>query len=117
MLVKGGDYAREEVVGRDTVEALGGEVILIDLVPGHSTSAMVERARGPEDAIAPPRINSALRAQLSRCQQTLDTWFKMKEAAINGGRFFTALGPHDPRYACKSPFFCRYSSRLTSPRA
>jgi D-beta-D-heptose 7-phosphate kinase/D-beta-D-heptose 1-phosphate adenosyltransferase len=28
------------------VEALGGEVILIDLVPGHSTTAMVERSRG-----------------------------------------------------------------------
>jgi len=48
VLVKGSDYAGEEVVGRDTVEALGGEVILIDLVPGHSTSAMVERARGPK---------------------------------------------------------------------
>ncbi len=48
VLVKGADYADKEVVGRDTVEALGGEVILIDLVPGHSTSAMVERARGPQ---------------------------------------------------------------------
>jgi len=45
VLVKGGDYARDEVVGREIVEALGGEVILIDLVPGHSTSAMVERSR------------------------------------------------------------------------
>jgi D-beta-D-heptose 7-phosphate kinase/D-beta-D-heptose 1-phosphate adenosyltransferase len=45
VLVKGGDYSREEVVGREIVEALGGEVILIDLVPGHSTSAMVERSR------------------------------------------------------------------------
>ena len=45
VLVKGGDYTREEVVGREIVEALGGEVILIDLVPGHSTSAMVERSR------------------------------------------------------------------------
>ena len=45
VLVKGGDYTRDEVVGREIVEALGGEVILIDLVPGHSTSAMVERSR------------------------------------------------------------------------
>ncbi len=48
VLVKGGDYKREEVVGREIVEALGGEVILIDLVPGHSTSAMVERSRAPK---------------------------------------------------------------------
>ncbi len=45
VLVKGGDYTREQVVGRELVEALGGEVILIELVPGHSTSAMVERSR------------------------------------------------------------------------
>jgi D-beta-D-heptose 7-phosphate kinase / D-beta-D-heptose 1-phosphate adenosyltransferase len=45
VLVKGGDYTRDEVVGREIVEALGGEVILIELVPGHSTSAMVERSR------------------------------------------------------------------------
>lgn len=46
VLVKGGDYNDKLVVGRDIVEALGGEVILIDLVPGQSTSAMVERSRG-----------------------------------------------------------------------
>ena len=45
VLVKGGDYTRDQVVGADLVEALGGQVILIDLVPGHSTSAMVERSR------------------------------------------------------------------------
>jgi D-beta-D-heptose 7-phosphate kinase/D-beta-D-heptose 1-phosphate adenosyltransferase len=44
VLAKGADYKREEVVGRDVVEAAGGDVILIDLVPGHSTTAMVERA-------------------------------------------------------------------------
>jgi D-beta-D-heptose 7-phosphate kinase/D-beta-D-heptose 1-phosphate adenosyltransferase len=48
VLVKGADYSRDQVVGRETVEALGGEVILIDLVPGHSTSSMVERTRTPK---------------------------------------------------------------------
>jgi D-beta-D-heptose 7-phosphate kinase/D-beta-D-heptose 1-phosphate adenosyltransferase len=47
-LVKGGDYTREQVVGREIVETLGGEVVLIDIVPGHSTSAMVERTRAPK---------------------------------------------------------------------
>jgi D-beta-D-heptose 7-phosphate kinase/D-beta-D-heptose 1-phosphate adenosyltransferase len=46
VLVKGGDYKREDLPGYDTVTALGGEVILIDLVPGHSTTATVERSRG-----------------------------------------------------------------------
>jgi D-beta-D-heptose 7-phosphate kinase/D-beta-D-heptose 1-phosphate adenosyltransferase len=45
VLVKGADYTREQVVGHDIVEALGGEVVLVDLVPGHSTSAMVARSR------------------------------------------------------------------------
>lgn len=48
VLVKGSDYKREDVVGHAIVEAAGGEVILIDIVPGHSTSAMVERSRVPK---------------------------------------------------------------------
>ena len=45
VLVKGGDYTRDKVVGREIVEADGGEVILVDLVPGHSTTSMVARSR------------------------------------------------------------------------
>ena len=45
VLVKGGDYTRDTVVGHDIVDALGGEIVLIDLVPGHSTTSMVERSR------------------------------------------------------------------------
>jgi D-beta-D-heptose 7-phosphate kinase/D-beta-D-heptose 1-phosphate adenosyltransferase len=45
VLVKGSDYTREEVVGREIVETLGGEIILIDIVPGHSSTSMVERTR------------------------------------------------------------------------
>jgi len=45
VLVKGGDYRRDQVVGRDLVEAQGGEVILVDLVPGFSTTRIVERSR------------------------------------------------------------------------
>ena len=45
VLIKGADYKREQVVGRDVVEQAGGDVILVDLVPGHSTTAIVERVR------------------------------------------------------------------------
>lgn len=45
VLVKGGDYRRDQVVGRELVEAQGGEVILVDLVPGFSTTRIVERSR------------------------------------------------------------------------
>ena len=44
VLIKGADYKRDEVVGGDFVEAAGGTVVLVDLVPGHSTTGMVRRS-------------------------------------------------------------------------
>jgi len=44
LLVKGADYAREAVVGGDLVERYGGKVLLVELMPGHSTSATLRRA-------------------------------------------------------------------------
>jgi len=46
VLVKGGDYTREQVVGHEIVESSGGEVLLVDILPGHSTTSLVDRARG-----------------------------------------------------------------------
>jgi D-beta-D-heptose 7-phosphate kinase/D-beta-D-heptose 1-phosphate adenosyltransferase len=43
VLVKGGDYAPDRVVGREVVEAAGGRLALIPLVAGHSTSGLVRR--------------------------------------------------------------------------
>jgi D-beta-D-heptose 7-phosphate kinase / D-beta-D-heptose 1-phosphate adenosyltransferase len=48
VLVKGGDYTREQVVGHEIVEAHGGEVLLVEVLPGFSTTSLVERARGSE---------------------------------------------------------------------
>lgn len=45
VLVKGGDYTREQVVGYEVVEANGGEVLLVDVLEGHSTTSLVKRAR------------------------------------------------------------------------
>jgi D-beta-D-heptose 7-phosphate kinase/D-beta-D-heptose 1-phosphate adenosyltransferase len=46
VLVKGGDYTRKQVVGHEIVEAHGGEVLLVDVLPGFSTTSLVDRARG-----------------------------------------------------------------------
>jgi D-beta-D-heptose 7-phosphate kinase/D-beta-D-heptose 1-phosphate adenosyltransferase len=46
VLVKGGDYTRGQVVGHEVVEAGGGEVLLVDVLPGFSTTSLVNRARG-----------------------------------------------------------------------
>jgi D-glycero-beta-D-manno-heptose 1-phosphate adenylyltransferase len=47
VLVKGADYAREAIVGADWVEARGGRVVRVPLVPGFSTTSLVERLRAP----------------------------------------------------------------------
>jgi D-beta-D-heptose 7-phosphate kinase/D-beta-D-heptose 1-phosphate adenosyltransferase len=47
VLVKGGDYRREEVVGHEIVEAAGGEILIVDIVPGYSTTRLVNRSRLP----------------------------------------------------------------------
>ena len=46
VLVKGGDYTLETIVGADEVRAAGGRVQVIPLVPGRSTTAILQRARG-----------------------------------------------------------------------
>jgi D-beta-D-heptose 7-phosphate kinase/D-beta-D-heptose 1-phosphate adenosyltransferase len=46
-LIKGSDYKHDEVVGHEIVEADGGEVVLVELVPGHSTSSIVRRSASP----------------------------------------------------------------------
>jgi D-beta-D-heptose 7-phosphate kinase/D-beta-D-heptose 1-phosphate adenosyltransferase len=47
VLVKGADYTRERIVGADWVEARGGRVVRVPVVPGFSTTALVERLRAP----------------------------------------------------------------------
>jgi D-beta-D-heptose 7-phosphate kinase/D-beta-D-heptose 1-phosphate adenosyltransferase len=42
ILVKGGDYQLDQVVGRDIVESSGGKVVLVDLVHGISTTDVVQ---------------------------------------------------------------------------
>ena len=46
VLVKGADYTREQVVGHEIVEAHGGEVRLVEILQGFSTTSLVARARG-----------------------------------------------------------------------
>jgi rfaE bifunctional protein nucleotidyltransferase chain/domain len=48
VLVKGGDYRREDVVGADRVESEGGSVIIVPLTPDRSSTALRHRVRsGP----------------------------------------------------------------------
>jgi rfaE bifunctional protein nucleotidyltransferase chain/domain len=56
ILVKGGDYALEQIHGREEVEAAGGRVVSLPFVDGASTTAMLERIRKqyPKAKESPP---------------------------------------------------------------
>ena len=45
VLVKGGDWPLEKIVGREIVEAGGGRVYSLPLLPGYSTTELMERIR------------------------------------------------------------------------
>lgn len=45
VLVKGGDWGLDEIVGRAEVEAAGGRVHSLPVVPGFSTSSMIQKVR------------------------------------------------------------------------
>ncbi len=45
VLVKGGDYTLDQIVGRREVEAAGGRVVPIPILPGYSTTAIIQAAR------------------------------------------------------------------------
>lgn len=45
VLVKGGDWPLDRIVGREVVQARGGKVLTIPLVPGFSTTALIHRIR------------------------------------------------------------------------
>ncbi|HEX5071648.1 MAG TPA: D-glycero-beta-D-manno-heptose 1-phosphate adenylyltransferase [Gemmatimonadaceae bacterium] len=46
VIVKGGDYSPDTVVGATEVRARGGDVVIIPLTPGHSTTSTIDRLRG-----------------------------------------------------------------------
>ncbi len=45
VLVKGSDWGRNDIIGRDVVEAAGGVVRRVPLIKGHSTSRLVNKIR------------------------------------------------------------------------
>ncbi|SOB80568.1 D-alpha,beta-D-heptose 7-phosphate 1-kinase /D-beta-D-heptose 1-phosphate adenylyltransferase [Sphingomonas guangdongensis] len=48
VLIKGKDYTVDRIAGADLVLGYGGEIFLADLLPGHSTTSLIARAREPE---------------------------------------------------------------------
>jgi len=46
VIVKGGDYSPETIVGAEVVTARGGRVVVVPLVAGQSTTSIIEKLRG-----------------------------------------------------------------------
>jgi D-beta-D-heptose 7-phosphate kinase/D-beta-D-heptose 1-phosphate adenosyltransferase len=46
VLVKGADWALDQIVGREEVERWGGRVVRVELVPDRSTTALIQKAEG-----------------------------------------------------------------------
>lgn len=49
IIAKGGDYQPDEVVGGHEVRSWGGQVVIIPLEPGHSSSGIIEKIKGLSD--------------------------------------------------------------------
>lgn len=49
VLVKGADWAADDIVGREEVEASGGKVVRIAIAPGYSTTQLLEKIRASAD--------------------------------------------------------------------
>ena len=45
VLAKGGDYIKSTIVGADFVEANGGEVVIIPLLEGYSTTSLINKIK------------------------------------------------------------------------
>ena len=48
VIVKGGDYSVDSIVGAHEVESWGGKVVVVPLTDGHSTTSIIERLGGTE---------------------------------------------------------------------
>ncbi|MFN8644809.1 MAG: D-glycero-beta-D-manno-heptose 1-phosphate adenylyltransferase [Candidatus Binatia bacterium] len=60
VLVKGGDWRLDHIVGADLVRARGGRVRAIPFAPGYSTTALVERIRDRRRVTARRRVARAM---------------------------------------------------------
>jgi D-beta-D-heptose 7-phosphate kinase/D-beta-D-heptose 1-phosphate adenosyltransferase len=54
LITKGADYTLDQVVGRDIVESYGGQVLLIPLLKGYSTTDITNRVLLANSAVSTP---------------------------------------------------------------
>lgn len=83
VLVKGGDWAANEIVGSDVVRELGGEVRSIPLVNGYSTTAVVEKmSKGMESGMENDDVRGNSGAAEDSIRQHLDVFGRMLKESV-----------------------------------
>jgi D-beta-D-heptose 7-phosphate kinase/D-beta-D-heptose 1-phosphate adenosyltransferase len=83
VLVKGGSYRRDEVVGREIVEAYGGRVGITSRIDGVSTTqilARVEADRNSDSAVGRPELSSPEEDPLNSARRSVPDDSNPKEA-------------------------------------
>ena len=83
VLVKGGDWKPDEIIGADIVTAKGGRVVTIPVVNGFSTTSIVERSNGVADTAASHGtvVEAALNEHLATLKALLEDTTSINECA------------------------------------
>ena len=103
VLVKGGDYLPDEVVGRDVVEAAGGRLVLVPLVPGHSTTQLALSLRNGDRTVAVHPAEPSPPAPASRSRRQV----RIPRVRINSA---SILSTHEGSGELPGALACRFPS-------
>lgn len=75
VLVKGGDWTRDEIIGADYVESYGGKVFSLSLVDGHSSSSIIDRMNSK-------KLNEELATSVAIARSSLDEHLAVFSALV-----------------------------------
>jgi D-sedoheptulose 7-phosphate isomerase len=93
VLVKGGDWATTEIVGADLVQGWGGKVVSLPLLPGHSSTGIIERIssndlREYDDQKTAGSLQEHIQVMQqveSACGESIDDCFRIISETIRSG--------------------------------
>ena len=111
VLIKGGDYRPDQVVGREEVEAAGGRLVIVPLLEGHSTTSMVDRASERETKLHPGSRGSTAAPQSTGA----GAYFAGRRSSRSASRAQKRHTGLLNRQGWRRPALLRNSSRLLSP--
>ena len=82
VLVKGGDWNEDEIVGADFVRRRGGKVVTIPLVKGYSTSDILERIQPPNPPVGSHNNADEISASLAEHSETMARFSELAATSV-----------------------------------